>query len=110
MAYTADLTDLGTTYRQYRRIMDHWNSVNTVPIMEVNYETLVSDPEPLLKRIMLFLDMPWDDACMNFHETNRINATPSIDQVREPLYKGSMGRADKYGTKLDELKAALGID
>ena len=110
MAYTADLTDLGTTYRQYRRIMDHWNSVNTVPIMEVNYETLVSDPEPLLKRIMLFLDMPWDDACMNFHETNRINATPSIDQVREPLYKGSMGRADKYGAKLDELKAALGID
>ncbi len=110
MAYTADLTDLGVTYRQYQRIMEHWNSVDTVPIMEVNYETLVSDPEPLLKQIMEFIGMPWNDACMSFHETNRINATPSIDQVREPLYRGSMGRADKYGAKLDELRAALGID
>ena len=110
MAYTADLTDLGTTYRQYKRIMEHWNNVNTIPIMEVNYETLVSEPEPMLKKVMEFLGMPWDDACLNFHETNRINATPSIDQVREPLYRGSMGRSDKYGDKLDERRAPLGID
>ena len=110
MAYTADLTDLGRTYRQYQRIMEHWNSIETIPIMEVNYETLVSDPEPLLRGVLDFIGMPWDDACMNFHETNRINATPSIDQVREPLYRASMGRGDRFGSKLDELRASLQID
>ncbi|MEE2907210.1 MAG: sulfotransferase [Planctomycetota bacterium] len=107
MAYTADLVDLGHTYRQYQRIMEHWASVNTVPIMELNYEALVSDPEPVLRSILEFIDMPWDDACLSFHESKRINVTPSIDQVREPLYRGSMGRAGHYDAHLDELKQAL---
>ncbi len=107
MAYTSDLSDLGHAYGQYQRIMKHWESVNTIPIMELNYEDLVSDPEPQLRRVMEFIDMPWDDACLSFHESKRINVTPSIDQVREPLYRGSMGRAGHYDAHLGPLKQAL---
>ncbi len=108
MAYTADLADLGQTYAQYRRLMAHWEQVDTIPIMELNYESLVTDPEPVLRAVIDFLDMPWNDACLSFHESKRINVTPSIDQVREPLYRGSMGRARHYDAHLGPLKEALG--
>ncbi|MDG2422492.1 MAG: sulfotransferase [Phycisphaerales bacterium] len=107
MAYTADLNDLGHTYRQYKRLMAHWENVNTLPMIELNYESLVTDPEPVLRSILEFIEIPWDDACLSFHESKRINVTPSIDQVREPLYRGSMGRASHFESHLEPLKQAL---
>ncbi|MCH2133711.1 MAG: sulfotransferase [Phycisphaerales bacterium] len=107
MAYTSDLTDLGRTWRQYRRLMDHWESVKTIPMMELNYESLIAEPETQLRSVLAFLDVPWDDACLSFHESKRINITPSVDQVREPLYTASIGRAANFRAHLGELESAL---
>ena len=73
-------------------------------------EDLVTDPEPQLRQVMDFIELPWDDACLSFHQSKRINVTPSMDQVREPLYRGSMGRAGHYDAYLEPLKKALGAD
>lgn len=110
MAYTSDLSDLGHAYRQYLRLMDHWSGVETVPIHPLRYEELVSDPEPVLRSVMDFLGLDWAPELLRFHESARVAATPSMDQVREPLYTGSIGRAGHYIAHLGDLEAALNGD
>jgi hypothetical protein len=88
--------------------MDHWRA--TLPAeryMEVAYEDVVADLEGQARRMVAFLGLDWDPACLRFHETRRPVLTASVNQVRRPLYGGSQGRWRAYETHLGPLIAAL---
>ena len=76
--------------------MDHWKNVIQIPMFEVKYEDLIADQEKISREIIEFCDLEWDKNCLNFHETKRTVATPSYDQVRQPLYNSSVQRWRNY--------------
>jgi len=106
--FTADFQSFGHFYKQYERLMSHWKTVLNLPILEVRYEELVKDLEGQSRRMIQFLGMPWDDRCLKFHENERLVATASMEQVRQPLYSTSVGRWRHYEKHLAPLAAALG--
>ena len=105
--FANDLGHLGLFYRSYQRFMHHWNATLNFPMLTVRYEDVVSDLEGETRRVLEFLDLPWDDVCLRFHQTPRLVATASRDQVRRPLYASSVGRWRHYEKHLAPLKAAL---
>jgi tetratricopeptide (TPR) repeat protein len=107
MAFTADLEHLGLTIAQERLIMAHWKAVCDLPILEVSYETLVSEPEATLAGVLDFLELPWDDGVLTFHTSKRVAATPSMDQVRKPINTSAIGRATHFEAHLGPLRDAL---
>ncbi|MCP3904259.1 MAG: tetratricopeptide repeat protein [Planctomycetes bacterium] len=108
--YATDLRHLGQFHRQYERLMEHWREVLDHPPLEVEYEALTADPEDQTRRILEFCDLPWDDACLSFHRVKRAEQTLSTDQVRKPIYRSSVGRAERFGPLLDPLREALEQD
>jgi len=108
MAFTADLEHLGHALVQERRIMQHWHHACDLPIQDVQYEDMVSDPETILPNMLEFIDLPWNDDVLQFHTSSRVAATPSMDQVRQPINTSAIGRAAPFGDLLDPLREALG--
>lgn len=95
--YANDLDDLAHYYREYLRILDHWRSILPPQVlMEVPYEKLVQDPEPWTRRILEFVGVPWDAACMEFHEGRRQVSTFSKWQVRQKISTSSVERWRHY--------------
>lgn len=98
LAWTCDLEDLAHQYCQYRRLMGHWREV--LPpgrMLEIDYEQTVADLEAQARRLIDFVGLPWDDSCLAFHQTERAVVTASRAQVREPIYRSSVGRWKRYG-------------
>ncbi|OHC73238.1 MAG: hypothetical protein A3H92_11715 [Rhodospirillales bacterium RIFCSPLOWO2_02_FULL_58_16] len=94
--WSADLKDLGRYFNAYRRLMDHWSNVLPLPVLDVDYENVVSDLEGQSRRIIDFLGLPWDESCLAFHKNTRVVATAGSWQVRRPLYATSVGRWRNY--------------
>ena len=107
VAFSYDLAHIGAFMAQYRRIMAHWQMVLSLPIFELRYETLVSEPESTVRDLLGFLDLPWEPACLNFHENPRQVRTASFEQVRRPLYQSSVGRHRPYDRWLGPLVETL---
>jgi len=105
---TYDLTLTGKTYVLYRRLMEHWNRVLPGRVIDVVYEKLVADPETEIRRLLAACGLPWDDACLRFHENERSVKTASSSQVRRPIYKSSLQRWRRYEKHLGPLFEALG--
>ncbi len=106
--FSYDLRELGLFHRDYRRLMEHWRTV--VPpetISEVDYEAVVEDVEREARRTIAFLGLDWDPACLSFHRTERAIRTASVNQVRQPIYRGSVGRWRKHAEHLGPLLEAL---
>jgi tetratricopeptide (TPR) repeat protein len=101
--YAYDLGHLGSYYHHYQRLMQHWRSVIKLPMMEVRYEDLVANQEGVSRDLVAFAGLPWDEHCLRFHESKRVVATASYDQVRQPLYQRSVGRWRHYQRFLDPL-------
>jgi tetratricopeptide (TPR) repeat protein len=109
--YAYDLGELGRYYRAYERLMTHWRSVLPEAVMiEVNYEDLVGDLQTHARRIIAHCGLDWEDACLSFHKTQRPVRTASSAQVRQPLYRSSIGRWRPYRQQLSPLIAALELD
>jgi tetratricopeptide (TPR) repeat protein len=107
--YTHDLADLGHYYRAYEDLMSHWREVLPAnAVIEVTYEDLVADFAPEARRIVEACGLSWDDACLDFHRTERPIETASSFQVRQPLYRSAIGRAAAYARHLEPLRKALG--
>ncbi len=106
--FTYDLGELGRFYGLYSRLMDHWQAVLGDRIYQLNYEDLVADPEPRMRGLLEFCGLPWEDACLAFHETDRQVSTASTHQVRQPVYKTAVGRWKNYRAHLGPLLEALG--
>ena len=106
--FSFDLAHLGHYYRDYRRLVDHYKRVLALPVLEVRYEDVVFDVEEQARRLLEFLDLPWDDRVLRFYENPRRVATASEDQVRRPIYTSSIGRWKNYEKHLPQVLAALG--
>jgi len=106
--YNTDLRKLGLYYREYDRLMRHWHALLPGRIYESRYETMIADQEAESRRLIEFLGLPWDDACLRFYENDRTVTTPSRWQVRQPIYASSVKRWKKYGDKIQPLVDALG--
>jgi hypothetical protein len=107
--YTYDIGELGRYYKRYERLMQHWRRV--LPpgqILDVQYEDAVADLEVQARRVLAYCELPWDDRCLSFHETERPVRTASATQVRQPIYKSSVGRWHDYAEFLGPLLSALG--
>lgn len=108
MPFKYDLSTLGAMYRDYRRMFEHWKRVLGIPVLEVRYEEMVAEPEENIRRIIDFTGLPWDEACLKFHESERVVTTASNAQVRKPVYTSSVARWKNYEKHLGPLIAALG--
>ena len=109
LPFTYDLAELGRYYRGYSELMKHWRSVLPPGVMlEVAYEDVVDDLEGQARRLMEHCGVPWDDRCLSFHRTNRPVRTASVVQVRQPLFRSSLGRWRRYESGLGSLLDALG--
>jgi hypothetical protein len=106
--YSYDLGELGRFYRLYRSLMAHWRRIlRPESFLEIDYETLVRNTDGEVRKILDFCGLPWDTACLRFHETNRRVTSASLDQVRSPVYANSIGRAQPFRRWLGTLEAAL---
>ena len=105
--WATDLRTIAIAYKQYERIMAHWRSVLSIPILDVEYEDLVEDPDTWIRRIIEFCGLPWDDRCLRYWEAERQVLTLSYDQVTKPIYKSSVKRWQKYEEFLGPLKEEL---
>jgi tetratricopeptide (TPR) repeat protein len=107
--FTWDLADLGHYYKDRERLMAHWRLVLPLPIREVVYEELVFNQESVSRGLVEFCGLQWHDACMRFYENRRPVKTSSVLQVRQPMYRTSVGRWHHYSTRLGPLLEALDI-
>ena len=105
--FVTDLRHLGLVYRQYERIMRHWQTVLDLPILEIVYEDLVNDLEGESRRMIEFLGLDWDERCLRYYESGRTVLTLSYAQVSKPIYKTAVERYRHYEQHLGPLKAAL---
>lgn len=106
-AYAVDLSDLGAYYRAYRALMCYWRDTLTIPMLEIQYEELATQPEKHIPEMIAFCGLDWDTRCLRFHETQRDVNTPSHGQVRQPMYTRSIGRWRNYERHLGALIEAL---
>ena len=106
--FTYDLEDVGLYYRDYVELMDHWDSVLPGKVLRVQYEDVVNDTAGEVRRILDYCGLPFEDACVNFHQTKRSVRTPSSEQVRQPIYTSGLEQWRNYEPWLDPLRSALG--
>lgn len=107
LPYAYDLGDLGYYYRHYRRLMAHWREAVQTPILEVRYEDLVDNTERVAREMLRFCGVKWDPRCLDFHRHADAAATASFMQVRQPIYRSSVGRWRHYEAQLAPLRRAL---
>lgn len=105
--FNAELAMLGRWHRRYQRVMDHWRTLLGDQMLEVQYEELAASPTAISQRMVEFLGLAWDERCLRFHETSRPTLTPSVAQVRRPMYASAIGRWKNYAAHLGPLRAAL---
>jgi hypothetical protein len=105
--YLYDLADCAQQYVQSDRLAAHWLKVLPLKILEVQYESLVAQQETESRRLIDFLGLPWEPACLNFHRASRSVYTASVWQVRQPMYASSVGRWRHYEKHLGPLIEAL---
>jgi len=109
-SFSYDLTELGLFHKDYQELTAHWRAVLPAEnFLEVDYEAVVEDLEGEARRMIKFLGLDWDPACLAFYETKRPVRTASVNQVRRKLYKSSAGRWRKHQANLRPLLAALDI-
>jgi tetratricopeptide (TPR) repeat protein len=107
-SFSFDLEDLGRYYRSYLRLMDHWDAVLPGKVLCVSYEALVRDTESQVRRLLTHCGLPFDPACLRFHETRRAIRTASSEQVRQPIYASAIGHWRHYERQLEPLRRSLG--
>lgn len=105
--YATRLEDIALYYHEQERLMRYWQQVLPLPIEVVDYEALVADFEPGVRRLLNALGLPFAPECLAFHQAQRAVLTPSRWQVRQPLYASSVGRWKRYEPWLGPLLQAL---
>ncbi len=109
--FTYDMSELGRYWRAHDALMEHWRTVLPADrFIEIEYEQVVAELETQVRRLLDFLDLPWEPACMAFHKTERTVMTASNAQVRRPIHGGSVGRWKPYAAQIQPLLQALGVN
>ncbi len=110
LPYTYNLTHLAHYVNDYRRLMAHWQQLcahGVLTLHQVHYELLVQDPQGQIRQLLQQLELPWSEQCLAFHEVAPPALTASNAQVRKPIYRDALGRAEHYrahlGTLIEQL-------
>ena len=102
-----DLVEMAEYYLEYHRIMDHWQNVLPGRVLQVTYEDLVADLDGQTRRMLDYCELPWEDACLDFHRNTRPVNTLSAEQVREPIYSDAVEFWKHYEAQLETIKEIL---
>lgn len=105
--FSYDLTELGEYYLQYQALMDHWHQVMPGAVLDVDYEMVVADLDTEVRRILDYCELPFEESCLRFHETDRAVRTASSEQVRQPIYASSVNLWKNYEPYIEELIEVL---
>ena len=106
--FTYGLEQIGRYYRDYVDLMDHWDAVLPGKVLRVQYEDVVADTESQVRRVLDYLDLPFEQACVDFHKTERSVRTASSEQVGQPIFKSGLEQWRNFEPWLGPLKEALG--
>ena len=106
--FAYSLSDVGHYYRQYVRMMEHYDEVLPGRVIRLQHESLLDDPEAAIRNLLERMGLPFDEACLRFHENKRAVRTPSAEQVRRPLNRDAVDLWRNYDPWLGPLKQALG--
>lgn len=101
--FVYDLEDIGEYFLEYQRMMDHWHEAMPGRVLTVQYEDMVTDSEAQIRRLLDYCELPWEDACLDFHKTDRAVRTASSEQVRQPVYTSSVHFWRNYEQQLAPL-------
>ena len=105
--HSYDLEEMARHHCRYRRLMAAWRERFPGRFLDISYEETVSDLEPNARRLIEFLGLPWEDACLRFHEQKHAVSTASAVQVREPAHTRSIGRWRRYEDRLQPMRKVL---
>lgn len=106
--FTYGLKEIGHYYRGYVGLMDHWDAVLPGKVLQVRYEEVVAELEPQVRRLLDFCGLPFEEACINFHQTERAVRTASSEQVRQPIFTSGVDQWENFAPWLDPLRDILG--
>ena len=99
--------ELGEFYLEYDQLMSHWNEILPGKVLRVQYEDVVADLETQVRRILEYCELPFEQACVDFHETKRSVRTASSEQVRQPIYSQSLNTWQRFDGHIEPLKEIL---
>ena len=102
--FTYDLDDIARYYKDYERIMSFWNSIFQDSIYKIVYEDVIENPESEVKKLLNYLELDFEESCMDFYKSKRPVKTASSEQVRQPIYKSGVNYWKNYEDNLDVLK------
>lgn len=106
--FTYDLFELGEFYLEYQSMMDHWDTVLPGKVLHVQYEEVVADLDTQVRRILDHCGLPFEESCVNFHQNDRAVRTASSEQVRQPIYSGSVNTWKRFEKHLQPLIDVVG--
>ncbi|WP_231731015.1 tetratricopeptide repeat-containing sulfotransferase family protein [Lacimicrobium alkaliphilum] len=106
--FSYSLEAMGGYYKDYVRLMEHWNRVLPGQILQVQHEELLQDTEGQIRRMLDFCNLPFESGCLEFYRTKRSIKTPSSEQVRQPVNKRAAQQWRHFEPYLQPLKEALG--
>jgi tetratricopeptide (TPR) repeat protein len=106
--FTYDLVDLGRYYRDYVRLMAHWEALFPDKVYSVKYEAVVDDLDANVRALLNYCGLPMEEQCLRFHETERAVNTASSEQVRQPIYRSAVAYWKHFEAHLQPLKDSLG--
>lgn len=101
--FSYSLSDLAQYYKNYVKLMDHWQQVFPNQILKVQHEDVVNDTETQIRRLLDFCGLPFEQACLDFHKNKRAVKTPSAQQVRQPIFKSGLEQWTHFEPYLGEL-------
>jgi tetratricopeptide (TPR) repeat protein len=107
-SFSFRLEDIGRYYRDYVELMAHFDTVLPGRVHRVHYESMVADTEREVRRLLDYCGLPFETACLRFHENERAVRTPSAEQVRQPIYTDALEQWRHYEPWLGPLRDALG--
>lgn len=105
--YSYNLEDLASYYRMFVEIVKFWRGIAPDRFYEISYDALIADPEAESRALIDACNLPWEDACLNFHQNTRKVDTLSVFQVRQPIYKSSLKGWKRYEKELQPMISAL---
>ena len=108
VAFSYSLQSIGNFYRDYWRFMTHFDQVQPGAVHRILNERLIDDPEGEVRRLLDFIGLPFDPACLDFHNNKRAVRTPSAEQVRRPINRDGVDYWRHYEPWLGPLRQALG--
>ena len=108
--FSYSLDDIGRYYKDYVKLMAHWDEVIPGYVLRVQHEEVVADLEAQVTRMLDFCGVPFEESCLEFHKTERNVRTPSSEQVRQPIFSTALEQWKNYEPWLNPLKQALGTE